>query len=287
MVGHNESGMKTKARVGTLSMPWKRRKTMMKSARYRWLIFAISLFAAGCCGPRGQNTLTQISTIDALLAGVYDGNTTLQNLSRHGDFGIGTFDRLDGEMIVLDGTVYQVRADGVVYRPGPDETTPFASVVHFRPRHTIPAPPAATYAAFTEWLDREFVNPNDLMAIRVDGTFSYVKVRSVPAQNKPYPPLAEVTKTQPVFEAADVSGTLIGFRAPAFVKGLNVPGYHVHFLSDDRQFGGHVLDFHFQGGEVQLMPCSRFVLLLPDADSDFAAVDFRADRSHELEKVEK
>lgn len=259
----------------------------MKSARSPWVILALAFISAGCCGPRGQNTLTQFSTIDALLAGVYDGTTSLHDVSRHGDFGIGTFHRLDGEMILLDGNFYQVRADGVVYRPGRNETTPFASVVHFHPRHTISASPAPTYTAFTEWLDRDHIAPNDLTAIRVQGTFSYVKVRSVPAQNKPYPPLAEVTRNQPVFEAADISGTLIGFRSPAFVKGLNVPGYHVHFLSDDRQFGGHILEFHFQGGEVQLMPCSRFVLLLPDAKSDFADVDFRTDRSEELEKVEK
>ena len=80
-------------------------------------------------------------------------------------------------------------------------------------------------------------------AVMIQGEFSYVKTRSVPAQEKPYPPLAEVTKNQPTFEFTDVTGTMVGFRCPPYVTGINVPGYHLHFLTDDRTAGGHLLEF--------------------------------------------
>ncbi|MCL6449529.1 MAG: acetolactate decarboxylase [Armatimonadetes bacterium] len=122
-------------------------------------------------------------------------------------------------------------------------------------------------------------------AIRIDGTFSYVKTRSVPEQAKPYPPLAEVTKNQPVFEMRNVRGTVAGFYCPPYVEGLNVPGYHLHFVAEDRRQGGHLLECSFQEGKVQMDQTREFYLTLL-AGSDFAVADLTTGRAEELKKAE-
>lgn len=248
-------------------------------------LILLALFTAGCTsGPK--NTLTQVSTIDALLAGAYDGQMTLGCLTKYGDLGIGTFDALDGEMIMIDRQVYQARADGTVQLMPTNATTPFACVVTFIPDSTPCLKNALTKETFQTAVDNLAPNQNLFLAVRFDGYFPLMKVRSVPRQDKPYPPLAEVTKHQSVFEYTGVHGTVLGFRTPAFVKGINVPGWHLHFISDDRTQGGHILDFTTVGGNLQMDACNRFYMVLPDQD-EFAALDLAKDRSQELEKVEK
>lgn len=250
----------------------------------QWIVLILLLLAG--CATSPKNTLTQVSTIDALLAGYYDGQMTTGQLLRYGDFGIGTFDALEGEMIVLDGLVYQARADGTVDLMPTNATTPFACVVTFRPDSTPCLKNALTKETFQTAVDNLAPNQNLFLAARFDGYFPLMKVRSVPKQEKPYPPLAEVTEHQTVFEYAGVHGTVLGFRCPSFVKGINVPGWHLHFISDDRTMAGHILDFTTVGGNLQLDACNRFYMMLPDQD-EFAALDLAQDRSEELEKVEK
>jgi len=129
-------------------------------------------------------------------------------------------------------------------------------------------------------------NQNLFLAVRFDGYFPLMKVRSVPKQEKPYPPLADVTAHQTVFEYTSARGTVLGFRCPAFIQGINVPGWHLHFISDDKTQAGHILDFTTVGGNLQLDACNRFYMMLPNHD-EFAALDLTKDRSAELEKVEK
>ena len=232
--------------------------------------------------------ITQVATIDSLLAGVYDGETRLDVLSSYGNFGIGTFQGLDGEMVLLDGVFYQVKADGNVYRPGLLMTTPFASVMFF-PKYGVGnnLNPAADYESLCRQLDQSVPNPNVPVAIRIDGHFSTVRTRSVPAQQKPYKPLAEVTKNQPEFDFENVDGTVIGFRLPEYVRGINVPGYHLHFITADRKRGGHLLRIAVESGRFTVVSGHRFQVLLPENVADFSDVDFSKDRSKELEKVEK
>jgi acetolactate decarboxylase len=251
----------------------------------KWTVLILLALLAGCA-TAPKNTLTQVSTIDALLAGAYDGQMTTGQLLRYGDFGLGTFDALEGEMIVLEGQVYQARVDGTVALMPTNSTTPFASVVTFVPDSTPCLKSAQTKETFQTAVDNLAPNQNLFLAVRFDGYFPLMKVRSVPKQKKPYPPLAEVTEHQTVFEYTSVHGTVLGFRCPAFAKGINVPGWHLHFISDDRTRGGHILDFTTVGGNLQLDACNRFYMMLPDQD-EFAALDLAKDRSAELKKVEK
>ena len=234
-----------------------------------------------------QDTVMQVSTIDALVAGVYDGTMPCSELLQYGDFGIGTFDRLEGEMVVLDGTVYQVKADGKVYTPDGTMTTPFASVCRFGADHTFDVQKSMDFKALEKAIDAALPNKNLFYAIQITGTFAYVKTRSVPAQDKPYPPLAEITRHQSVFEKNNVSGTIVGFRCPAYVKGINVPGYHLHFISDDRAWGGHILALETGTGACAIDRCNEFFMVLPTEGDAFQKVDLSKDRSKELHQIEK
>ncbi len=234
-----------------------------------------------------QDTVMQVSTIDALVAGLYDGTMSCSRLLQYGNVGIGTFDRLEGEMIVLDGTVYQVKADGRVYTPDPNVKTPFAAVCRFGADDTIDLKKGLNFKELEEAIDASISNKNLFYAIKITGTFSYMKTRSVPAQDKPYPPLAEITKKQSVFEMKNISGTIVGFRCPPYVQGINVPGYHLHFISDDRARGGHILGLETDTGICALDRCNQFFLVLPTEGEAFQKVDLSKDRSKELYKIEK
>ncbi len=245
----------------------------------------LCIWAAGCAGP-AINTVYQTSTIDALLAGTYDGDLRLADLRRHGDQGIGTYDNLDGEMILVDGEFYQVRADGRVYAPDLQGETPFAAVSFFRPEQTRAIPQGADMAAVEELLDRAAPNQNQFCAIRIEGQFKAMRTRSVPAQQRPFPPLKDIAATQPVFDMENIAGTIVGFRCPPYVAGVNVPGYHLHFLSRDRAKGGHILAFEMVTGTAQVDMLDRFYMQLPNT-ADFAEVNLAKDRQAELKGVEK
>jgi acetolactate decarboxylase len=250
-----------------------------------WISVSAALLLTGCVSPR--NSILQVGAMDALLAGAYDGQASCWILEHKNLLGLGTFDRLDGEMIVLDGRIYQVRADGHVYSPPSTETTPFAAVIDFKPNQTFKLNGGMTYRQFEEQLDAKLGDTNLVYAFRLTGSFHQMKTRSVPAQTKPYIPLIEVTRKQSVFDLGQCSGTLVGFRMPGFVKGVNVPGYHAHFLTEDRKAGGHVLDFNLDGGTVDIAVCSRIDLRLPENSTSLKGIDLSRDRSQELEKAEK
>lgn len=233
----------------------------------------------------GRDVLMQVSTIDALMNGLYDGELAIGELKRHGDFGIGTFDALDGEMVVLDGQCYQVRGDGSVHVVGDARTTPFATVTFFDEDQTA-AFSNVDLAQLQQALDARLPTENLFYAIRMEGIFKKVRTRSVPAQTRPYRPLVEVTRTQPEFEFENVRGVMVGFRAPPFVKGVNVPGYHLHFLTEDRKAGGHVLEATIGEVAVTVDHTPDFYMQLPRSRA-FQEVDLTKDREAELYEVEK
>jgi len=247
----------------------------------------IICFYVSSCATITKDTLYQTSTIDALLAGVYDGDLTLGQLKKHGDFGLGTFDHLDGEMILLDGNIYQVKADGKVYTPALSSKTPFATVCEFTPNKTILIKEGTDYKSFEKLIDENISNKNLFYAIKITGQFKSMKTRSVPPQQKPYPPLLEATSKQSVFNMENISGTIVGFRCPPYVNGINVPGYHLHFISSDNIRGGHVLNFETSKDICEIDILDRFFLQLSVNAKDFAKTDLSKDRTKELQGVEK
>jgi acetolactate decarboxylase len=201
------------------------------------------------------------------MMGRYDGVMPIPELLHGGDFGLGTLDHLDGELIVLDGRAYQVRGDGVVAEAGPDRSTPFAIMTPFEPDREFACPHVGNLSDLDARLDDALGQQDNFLAMRIDGRFAAITLRSVHRQEAPYRPLVEVVRGQSVWTHREVSGTLVGFRSPAWVGELNVPGYHWHFLSDDRTVGGHVLDCRVRAGRVQYQVC-RDWLIKPGRRSD-------------------
>ena len=221
------------------------------------------------------------------MAGVYDGERTIGELAERGDFGLGTINGVDGELVVLDGTFYSVKVDGRAHRLGPDVQTPFATVGFFsQPQLELDLDSGLDAHGIERAIDASIPDRNALHAIRVDGRFRRLLVRSEPKQQPPYRPLAEVMGAQQrTFELGATSGTLVGFRLPDSLHGINVPGYHFHYLSDDRARGGHVLALELESGRARIDTYRRLELELPDT-KEFHALDGSKDRSHELRSVE-
>lgn len=266
----------------------------MKRAITILAILVFGLSASGCSDQQAQNPqntsdrelLFQVSTINALLAGSYDGQVSIEDLRDRGDIGVGTFDTLDGEMIVLDGEVYKAKVDGTVEKVSDEDSTPFAAVTSFDEDQKMENAEFANFESLQKTLDPMITNQNLFYTFKITGDFSYVKVRSVPSQEKPYPPLAEVTKKQAVFEYENVKGTILGFWCPGFVEGINVPGYHLHFISDDKKMGGHLLDISCNNATILVDQTPSFEMMLPEND-DFGKLVLHEDKSEELNKVEK
>jgi acetolactate decarboxylase len=251
------------------------------------VVMALLLLAALSLSgpPPDRDTIYQTSTIDALLLGVYDGTTRFGELHAHGDFGLGTLQALDGEMVALDGVFYQVRADGTVRTVADGMTTPFAVVTWFEPDISLSIDEPVNLSGLEGELQRAYPSENLFYAIRIDGTFSQLTARSVPAQEKPYPPLVDAVKNQTVFAFNDIEGSVVGFWSPAFVDGINVPGYHLHFIAADRSSGGHVLDFVITEGTAMIDPSTAFTLVLPE-EGDFHTVTLGGDHGDDLQRVE-
>lgn len=234
----------------------------------------------------GIRPLSQFSTIDALMQGVYDGPATFGEVAAHGDFGLGTVNHLDGEMIGLDGLFYKILSDGTVHRLPESAKTSFATVCFFQGKRTASVAEHRSLASLQRWLDARLGSRNHFQAIRIHGIFSGVRTRSISRQRPPYRPLAEVARSESIFEARRVTGTLVGFRSPPFVRGLSVSGYHFHFLSDDRTFGGHVLGCHIREGSVRWDTHTTFQTLLPD-DPNFRHADLSVHDEETLGKIER
>jgi acetolactate decarboxylase len=249
-------------------------------------IIALALLA-GCthCGQKAD-ILYQASTIDALLVGIYDGTTTFADLKRNGDFGIGTFDSLDGEMIAVDGSFYQAKADGSVLPVEDTARTPFAVVKFFSPDTKLPLSGSWDLNGLMKELDAILPTHNYFYAIKIEGTFPSIKVRSVPAQQKPYPGLAEAASRQAVFQYRAIRGTIVGFRTPDFARGINLPGYHFHFISADRKVGGHLLDCRIDEADLYLDRALDLHLALP-GNNEFARGNLGQDHGQDLEKAER
>lgn len=231
------------------------------------------------------NALYLSSPVNALVEGLYEENVPLSAIRRRGDFGLGTFNQLDGEMVMLDGQVFQVKGDGSVSLVDGDPMTPFACVTFFKALAHDHVPTGLDQRGFAAFLESLFPSRNLCYAIRVDGSFAYVKTRSVPRQDN-YRPLAEVAGEQPTFEFMDVEGTLAGFFTPSFMPSLNVPGLHLHFLSSDRRCGGHLLECRPLEAEVGIQYLNELSVSLP-ATLDYLTTELGRDVRDDLKKAER
>ena len=229
--------------------------------------------------------LFQASTIGALLEGAFEGDVTFGELAEHGDLGLGTLNHLDGEMIALDGRFYRADVEGEVTEVAAEERTPFAVVVPFEPSIEFDFEGSLGHQALLDQIHRRVPADAPSCAVRLDGRFEFVKARSVPRQEPPYRPLSEVVSDQRVFELGDADGAMLGFRFPDYAEGIEVSGWHLHFITEDCRRGGHVLDSRATAVHVGIDPSSDLHVELPpevDLGSPQAATSTRA----AIERVE-
>jgi acetolactate decarboxylase len=200
----------------------------------------------------GPRVAWQNMPVIALLNGDYAGTLTVGEAKRHGDLGLGAFGELDGEMLEIDGVIYQVTSDGKVHVPGNQTLLSYALLTHFDPQESLVLPVGTTFAALGSALAPKVVTANAFYAIRMKGTFKNVVARALPKQSLPYPPFCQVQKVAPAFTFHNITGEMVGFIGPPYVGNFDTAGFHLHFLSQDRLEGGHALSFTTERVTVEL-----------------------------------
>jgi acetolactate decarboxylase len=216
--------------------------------------------------------LYQTSLMSALMAGIYEGAVTYGELRKHGDFGLGTFNDLDGEMVGFGGAFYQLRSDGSARPVTDDQKTPFSVVTFFQSQQEVDVAHQVTKSDLLAMIEKA-TDANLFNAVKVDGTFDEVRTRTVQRQVRPFPPLTEAAKHQKENVFTNVDGTLAGFRSPVYAQGIGVAGFHLHFLRKDKQAGGHALDYRLRAGKVQICTVHDLHVELPTS-AEFLKTNF-------------
>lgn len=234
-----------------------------------------------------EKKLYQHGTLGALMAGLMDGTETIEHILEHGTLGLGTLHGLDGEVIFLDGKAYQGRSDGKVVQLSGEETTPYAAITNFIPETTFDVKETST----SEWLKKEILKKvggqNLFLAVKITGTFKTIHIRVMPKQEKPYLRLAKISESQPEFHESMIRGTLVGFYTPALFQGVAAAGFHLHFIDDKKQFGGHVIDFELANGTVELSKMESLNQHFPINDPTFVETEIDyANLEKEIQQAE-
>jgi acetolactate decarboxylase len=227
--------------------------------------------------------LYQTSLMSALMAGIYEGAVTYGELRKHGDFGLGTFNDLDGEMVGFGGTFYQLRSDGSARPVTDDQKTPFAVVTFFQSQQELDLVQPMTKSDLLAMIEKA-TDANLFNAVKVDGTFDEVRTRTVQRQVRPFPPLTEAAKHQKENVFTNVDGTLAGFRSPVYAQGIGVAGFHLHFLRKDKEAGGHALDYRLRAGKVQICTVHDLHVELPTS-AEFLKTNFEDRKLNEKIKA--
>ncbi|MCR9136103.1 MAG: acetolactate decarboxylase [Alphaproteobacteria bacterium] len=232
-----------------------------------------------------HHSIFQVSTTGAIVKGVFGGCATVADLKSHGDFGLGTFENLDGEMMMLDGHCYQAVADGVTTEAGDTWQVPFATVTRFRADQSKVIEEISDLDTLQIRLDELRPSQNVFVGLRLDGLFERIDMRAA-CRAQPGEGLVEATSHQSEFSFENIQGTIIGFWTPTFAKALNVAGYHLHFLSADRTVGGHVLGVKAKKLTAALHLETDFHVGIPETEA-FLKADLQEDPTAALDVAEK
>jgi acetolactate decarboxylase len=209
------------------------------------------------------STLYQVSTGNALIAGLYQGAVDFKTLKREGNFGIGSVKGMNGELIAIDGKFYRIAPDGKMNLISPEETTPFALVTHFKSKYSFKINKVSSLKDLVTELNKHIDNRNIPYAIHIQGKFDSLSLRAVKGSKPPYPPFKDLVQKQAIFNLTQVNGDGVGFFYLPYLNRLNVPGYHIHFITSDRKTGGHILKIAAEGLQVELMPMDNLLVRFP------------------------
>lgn len=217
-----------------------------------------------------HHSLFQVSTSGAIVQGLYQGAVTVEELRRHGDLGLGTFESLDGEMILLDGHCYRAASDGSVIEVADDAMSPFATVVQFVADESHELADVRSFADLTERLDALRATNNDFVAWRIQGLCEVLQVRAA-CRHDSGTPLVDAVADQAVFGYENTNATIVGFWSPEYTQAIAIAGYHLHAISDDRSRGGHVFDVQASHLRVDVHRVTDLHLALPETEAFLTA----------------
>ena len=237
-----------------------------------------------------QNRMYQVSTLQALALGYTKTVISVSELLQNGDTGLGTFEDVNGEMIIMDGHCYQARWDGAVSEANPNAGVPFSAVARLLGERQFEMSEKQDIESIrTELTQRieEHFGLNSMHVVRIDGEFEKVDARSEEPYRSHHITLKEVLdKKQTSFVFENIRGSLVGVYFPDHMDGINMPGWHLHFLSEDRTKGGHVFNVVMKKGTVRLDKISRIEIDLPKAAA-FDTYSLKQASEEEIKKVEK
>lgn len=233
-----------------------------------------------------NGTLFTAGHASAFIGGLYDAYYPYNKLKLHGDFGLGAPDKLDGELLMVRGKLYQTQATGRTFEIPDTGGTPFSVVNFFHADQVVKTSVRMTKDKLYTFLDSVLPNQNGIYAIHIKGVFSSIKTRAFPeVKQKPYTPLAGLLALQSFFDFSNIKGELVGYRIPGYMEGPNITGYHFHFLSDDKKGGGHIIDLLTNEIIIEIDQLNSFTVDIPQT-KDFIDFDFKKDRREEVRRVE-
>ncbi|SCS69367.1 acetolactate decarboxylase [Staphylococcus aureus] len=232
------------------------------------------------------SVLYQHGTLGTLMAGLFKGTASINELLQHGDLGIATLTGSNGEVIFLDGKAYHANEHKEFVELKGDELTPYATVTKFVADTSYETKDKSSEAVFAE-IKEKMLSENLFSAVKISGLFKKMHVRMMPAQEPPYTRLIDSARRQPEQTETYVKGSVVGFFTPELFHGIGSAGFHVHFANDDRNFGGHVLDFEVEDVKVEIQNIETFEQHFPIHDEDFtnANIDYK-DIADEIREAE-
>jgi len=217
--------------------------------------------------------LYQHGTLGTLMAGLLEGTATINEILNHGDLGIGTLTGSDGEVIILDGKAYHANEHGEFKILSGNELTPFATVTPFKADDHFDVRHITDSEALLNKVQQHALSDNIFIAVKITGKFEMMHVRMMPKQEPPYTKLIESAKRQPEYTREQVYGTVVGFYSPQLFHGIAAGGFHLHFVDDEKSFGGHVLDFELNHGSVDLSNIETLEQHFPVENQTFLETD--------------
>lgn len=232
------------------------------------VVVIVLAFSSAACAE--SDRLFQAALLQSLMLGEYDGFVTAGELKTYGDTGIGTFQSVNGELIMLDGVIYRALWDGSVEVVPDSDTIPFANVTFF----DSDIKQENVNAGSSEELKNLMTNiaakngRNQFYMAKITGLMTSILVRSELPQKEPYKPLDAALKTdQREFTYENINGTVVALYCPDYMDGLNTPGWHLHFISQDGKKGGHVLNLAVKDCLLELDVISEFAMIVPNRQS--------------------
>ena len=255
-------------------------KKFLSALIYYFIFVALNLSSAYA----RSDALHQTALLQSLMQGEFKGSLSVGELKKFGDTGIGTFDRVNGEMIFLDGVMYRALYNGKIEIAPDDETVPFADVTFFDADITRENVKNNLNEVLNEIVNEH--GRNQFYMAKISGEFNLMHVRSELAQNEPFKRLDEALKTdQREFTYKNISGVIVALYCPEYMGSLNNFGWHMHFISEDKLTGGHVLNFEVNNCKIEMDLISEFIMNVPN-DASFNNAELGINMRERIKEVE-